>query len=72
MICTIIISTLFLAYSVCREFLFTKERKCWQEERQKLLDRIQAKDFLEYKRAELMEKPKPKEEKEEKKNYEFV
>lgn len=46
-----------------------KERKLWNAERQKLLDRIQAKDFVEFKNYE---EPKVKEEKEEKKTYEWL
>lgn len=45
------------------------ERKQWTNERQKLIDRIQAKDFVEFKNYE---EPKVKEEKEEKKTYEWL
>lgn len=47
-----------------------RERKTWYEERQKLLDRIQARDLREYKQ---LEKPKEKEEeKEDKQTYEWL
>lgn len=47
-----------------------RERKSWTDERQELLDRIQAKDFVEFKKYE---EPKIKEEdKEEKKTYEWL
>lgn len=43
---------LLLAYIWLREFLFVQERKQWTAERQKLLDRIQARDLPEYKAFE--------------------
>jgi hypothetical protein len=47
-----------------------RERQQWAVERKQLLDRIQAKDYAEYKR---FEQPKePEEEKEEKPIYELL
>jgi hypothetical protein len=53
----IIICSLFLVFIGYREFFI-------QQERQKLIDRIQANDYVEYKKFE--DKPKAKPEKEEK------
>lgn len=52
-----------------REYFYEKDKKQWAAERQKLLDRIQAKDFVEFKNYE---EPKVKEEKEEKITYEWL
>lgn len=47
-----------------------QERKMWASERQKLLDRIQARDLREFKQ---LEKPKEdREEKEETQSYEWL
>lgn len=46
-----------------------QERKMWTSERQKLLDRIQARDLREFKQ---LESPKVKEEKEDKETYEWL
>jgi hypothetical protein len=47
-----------------REYFSFKERNAWQDERQKLLDRVQSKDFLEFKKyEEVKEVPEEKEEK---------
>lgn len=53
-----------------REYFFMQERKMWASERQKLLDRIQARDLREFKQ---LEKPKEdREEKEETQSYEWL
>ena len=53
-----------------REYFFMQERKMWTDERQKLLDRIQARDLREFKQ---LEKPKEdREEKEETQSYEWL
>lgn len=57
-----IISILLLVYCVLREFLFMKERS-------KLLDRIQAKDYVEYK---TMEQPVQKKKEEPKEPIEYL
>lgn len=43
-------------------YLTHQERKQWQEERRKLLDRIQARNLHEFKLTEKLDKPKPKKE----------
>lgn len=60
-----------LAFTLIRELLFLQERKQWQQERQKLLDRIQAKDLTEYK---ILTEPSKSVEngKEDEEIYEFV
>ena len=54
---------------LAREYFFMQERKMWTDERQKLLDRIQARDLREFKQ---LESPKVKEEKEDKETYEWL
>ena len=69
MIDYIIIYAITAIILITREYYFMCERKQWTNERQKLIDRIQAKDFVEFKNYE---EPKVKEEKEEKKTYEWL
>lgn len=47
-----------------------RERKLWTDERQKLLDRVQAKDFIEFKKYETPKEPK--QEKEDVKEIEYL
>lgn len=59
-----IIIVLFLGFLCYREYCFAAERKEWSKERGKLLDRVQANGLIEYKQAELLDKPRePKEKK---------
>ena len=58
-----------LAFILAREFLFSRERQQWQDERQKLIDRIQASNFVEYK---TMTEPVKQEKKEDEPEYEFI
>lgn len=61
---------MLLAFLVIREAFFMLERKEWIKERSNLNDRIQAKDLIELRQAQAIEKPKPK--KEEKPRVEFL
>jgi hypothetical protein len=62
-----IVSCVFI-FTFVREILFMHERKQWQQERQKLLDRIQAKNLTEYK---IMTEPSKPIEKKEEETYEW-
>lgn len=59
----IVVIVLLFALLVYREIGFTAERKEWAKERGKLLDRIQANGLIEYKQAEMLDKPKVQKEK---------
>lgn len=58
-----ILCILLLVYNVVMEFSYKRERK-------QLIDRIQAKDLVEYKKYE--DKPEPKPEKTEKEYIEYL
>lgn len=55
MVVALIVALLLLAG---REWLAHEERKAWTAERQQLLDRIQSKDYAEYKTMQRLDKPK--------------
>lgn len=67
---SVIICGIFALILSVREYFFMQKEKLWTVERQKLIDRIQAKDFVEYKKYE--EQKEPKEDKEDKKEYEWI
>lgn len=67
----IIVVFLLFVIILVSEHLRHKESEQWQNERKNLLDRIQAKDFVEYKQFETSEEPQQYDEPEEDpyKNY---
>jgi len=66
----IIIYSLTILILSIREYFFMRERQQWAVERKQLLDRIQAKDYSEYKRFEQVKEPEK--DKEEKPVYELL